>query len=171
MTNTEAVLMGLLVIAVIVIVIDNVRFQHLRKMNDLNLLELEDSEKVRISLQQAVTQERARILSLQTQITDMKQWHERELADFRSASNTSLKDLKKKYDAKVADCDAVNLSFKESVNLFNEMKATCEAAIVERDELQKQLRMCRNDASKVLDDLTEAMKPKPKISGKTSRKK
>lgn len=171
MTNTEMILIGLLVIAVIIIVIDSVRFNKLRKMNDLNLLELEDSEKTRLSLQQGITQERARVLSLETQITDLKEWHQREITTFKDASNLSLKDLKKKYDAKVADCDAVNASFKESVNLFNEMKATCEAVIIERDLLQKQLKMCRNDANKVLDDLTEAMKPKPKISGKTSRKK
>lgn len=171
MTNTEIVLMGLLVIAVIVIVIDNVRFQHLRKMNDLNLLELEDSEKTRVSLQQAVTQERARILSLETQIRDLKQWHEREITTFRDTSNLSLKDLKKKYDAKVADCDAVNASFKETVNDYNKLKTVSLELSYEKEELQKQLRICRNDANKVANDLVEAMKPKPKISTKTSRKK
>lgn len=171
MTNTEMILIGLLVIAVIIIVIDSVRFNKLRKMNDLNLLELEDSEKTKISLQQAVTQERARIAHLDTQIRDLKQWHEREIAALKDTSNTSLKDLKKKYDAKVADCDTVNLSFKETVNDYNKLKTVHLEVCYEKEELQKQLRMCRNDANKVLDDLTEAMKPKPKNSTKTSRKK
>ena len=171
MTNTELVLMGFLVIAVIVIVIDSLRFNKLRKMNDLNLLELEDSEKTKISLQQAINQERARVANLDTQIRDLKQWHEREIAALKDASNTSLKDLKKKYDEKVADCDAVNASFKESVNQFNELKTIHLEVCYQKEELQEQLRICRNDANKVLDDLTEAMKPKPKISGKTSRKK
>lgn len=171
MTNSEWILLGLLVIAVIIIVIDSVRFNKLRKMNDLNLLELEDSEKTKISLQQAVTQERARIAHLDTQIRDLKQWHEREIAALKDTSNTSLKDLKKKYDAKVADCDTVNLSFKETVNDYNKLKTVHLEVCYEKEELQKQLRMCRNDANKVLDDLTEAMKPKPKNSTKTSRKK
>lgn len=171
MTNSEWILLGLLVIAVIIIVIDSVRFNKLRKMNNLNLLELEDSEKTRLSLQQGITQERARVLNLETQITDLKEWHQREITTFKDTSNLSLKDLKKKYDTKVADCDAVNASFKESVNNYNKLKTVCEEVFLEKEELQKQLRMCRNDANKVLDDLTEAMKPKPKNSTKTSRKK